>query len=123
MPNCFVYGTLKKGFPNDPILKGIRFEKGHVIDYEMYGKTYYYPFVMKGKGIVHGEIYYNVPKITITELDILEGHPNFYKREQCIVHTESGETAAWIYLNPESAREHGGKIKSGNWLETKSFYK
>ncbi len=120
MNNCFVYGTLKNGFPNNNILKGIKFDKGYIVDYEMYGKTYFFPFVKKGKGVVHGEIYYNVPKRIMKELDILEGHPNFYKREVALITTSDGMSQpAWVYLNPLGAKDVGGKISSGNWTKTK----
>jgi gamma-glutamylaminecyclotransferase len=75
----FVYGTLKKGFNNNYLLKDAKF----VEESSFCGKMYYYgsfPYVnLNETGEVKGEIYEINDKI-LGKLDILEGYPGFYNR-------------------------------------------
>ncbi len=81
----FVYGTLKKGFGNNSLLKDSKFlgEATTADRWLMIGKGMGFPYLlkkdkMKGK-IIKGELY-EVDKNTLNRLDQLEGVPTHYKR-------------------------------------------
>ena len=71
------------------------------------------PFVSKQFDLykIMGEVY-EVDKLTLNDLDMLEGHPNWYKRELILVSYVSlkGKMVnekAWLYFNediPNSAQ-------------------
>lgn len=102
----FVYGTLKKGFGNhyllsDAALLGQAVTKEH---YALYVSGI--PFVTRNKQVspIHGEVYL-VGQATLKDLDRLEGHPNWYKREQISVYLQNPDQSikqvlAWIYFFP-----------------------
>ena len=92
MEKVFVYGTLKRGHGNHVLLRGSDFLG---------------PSFSKSPGTtrVIGELY-NVDELTLNHLDMLEGHPTWYKREQINVDYISNEgemesTKAWLYFNEE----------------------
>lgn len=104
MPHTlFVYGTLKRNFSNHHLLKdsqylGTGFTKER---YAMYESGI--PFVVKSEPVssIHGELY-QVDDTTLQRLDRLEGHPDWYYREQVEILFASGQTiTAWLYFNPE----------------------
>lgn len=113
--NIFVYGTLLSGEPNNPVLEGLKFDTGFIASYVMTGKDHSFPFVTYGPGVVHGEVYYDVPADVLEDLDWIEGHPHFYRREDVQVHLQSSGTVdAQVYLNQTDATKHA-VIKSGDW--------
>jgi len=65
------------------------------------------PFVSKSPETtrVMGELY-NVDELTLNYLDMLEGHPTWYKREQVGIDYisnkgEMGKVKAWLYFNEQ----------------------
>lgn len=81
----FVYGTLKYGFSNHCVIKGSRFVCDAVTDkpYLLFASGI--PFMVNDSNDfnsvrVSGEVY-DVSDETLGSLDVLEGHPRFYKRE------------------------------------------
>lgn len=97
-----VYGTLKKNYSNYWWYLGESTYVGR-------GKTYSkYPLVIAGlpylineKGKGHNvEIdLFKVTDATLSDLDRLEGHPNWYRREQIYVDVNGKKVLAWIYFN------------------------
>ena len=113
----FVYGTLRKGFGNHYLLRDSKFI-GYGITKEKY--SLYVdgiPYVVKIPNTqIKGEVY-EVDKHTLDELDELEGHPDFYRRELIDVIVNGKTIKAWIYFFPYPK---GELIKSGdfkNWEE------
>ncbi|KAK0418113.1 hypothetical protein QR680_013376 [Steinernema hermaphroditum] len=107
----FVYGTLKRGEPNEEVLTDTGTGQ-----FELLGKAttlpkyplvvaskYNIPFCLKEPGKGHrivGEVY-NIDADKLKALDELEAHPTFYCREIIEVEMASGEVKeAWIYLLP-----------------------
>ncbi|CAH1116114.1 unnamed protein product [Phaedon cochleariae] len=106
----FVYGTLKKGEPNHS-----RFSKitGGSYKFLADAKTkekypliittkYNIPFLLESPGNgthVKGELY-EVDDKVLTDLDVLEDHPNFYTRKLYDVLTLDGQNISkvWIYM-------------------------
>ncbi|XP_014245674.1 putative gamma-glutamylcyclotransferase CG2811 isoform X2 [Cimex lectularius] len=104
----FVYGTLKTGEPNHHWLTNAenglsRFlEKGRTKKkYPLViGTMYNIPFLLDTPGVGHhveGEIY-EVDKKMLLTLDILEDHPNFYKRRKEPVMLLEREELCWTYF-------------------------
>jgi len=100
----FVYGTLMKGFGNHGFLTGSDF----LGDFETQEKYQLsadgIPFVSRQRELstIKGELY-AVDDGTLFQLDALEGHPNWYKRELINVISEDGFIVqAWIYFNEKN---------------------
>ncbi len=101
----FVYGTLKKGFfYHDKYLGD---GKGEFVSTASVGNDYSLyidalPFMVREKSDtgVKGELY-EVNADTLKNLDDLEGHPIFYKREAIEVKDADGNIKnAWAYIYP-----------------------
>ncbi len=85
MIKVFVYGTLKRGFPNHRFLSFSKF-LGQAISLEKYAlvDNGSFPYACKRgikKAHILGEIFEINEKILIN-LDSLEGYPNLYKRKK-----------------------------------------
>ena len=111
----FVYGTLKKGYYNHYFLKDSKFID-EAITKEKYALYFLkYPYVIKNAKIsqIYGEVY-EVDDTTLIDLDFLEGHPNFYRREliPVILLNKNKTVDAWIYFYPE---KKGNLIPSGEF--------
>jgi len=108
----FVYGTLKRNFHNHHYLEtsqylGTGYTKSK---YALY--TAGIPFLIKADPVshVHGELY-EVNAVTLKQLDRLEGHPDWYCREQVEIISATNQTiTAWLYFNPVP---NGKLIRSG----------
>jgi len=89
MPLVFVYGTLKKGFPNHKLLgKDSKFIGTDTMLGALYflgHRAFPYAFVSTPwfrsatDSRIHGEVY-DIDTETVRKLDDLEGHPNHYVR-------------------------------------------
>lgn len=92
----FVYGTLKKGFHNHRCLNNSKqIGEGWLYGFEMWRN--FVPYVKRSENKeskVFGEIYEVSIDTLINSLDILEGHPYFYKRE----FIEDQLNGVWVYL-------------------------
>ena len=63
---------------------------------------------------IAGEVY-RVNDETLTDLDILEGHPRTYRRELVEIVLEDGtEITAWMYFYPV---KEGSLVRSGDFAE------
>jgi gamma-glutamylaminecyclotransferase len=116
MTHVFVYGTLKHGFGNHRAL---------LRDATFVGKgTTILPFVMRSNGgfpvvlrhradetgLAHnisGEIY-EVDDTVLRQLDGLEGHPNWYEREEVAVDVaDTGvQQSCWMYIGTHFRQPH-----------------
>jgi gamma-glutamylcyclotransferase (GGCT)/AIG2-like uncharacterized protein YtfP len=111
----FVYGTLKRGYPNNPLLEGSEYlgeavtvptyKAVTVLTYKMVGTNF--PVIMpdpSGKPVA-GEIY-TVDDATLARLDRLEGEGRSYDRVMidATLPLSNGErlpTQAFIYVGRE----------------------
>ena len=116
----FVYGTLKKGFSNHRLLASSELlgKARTVKKYAMYSTGV--PIVVKEEAVsaIFGELY-RVDEVTLTYLDSLEGHPDWYRREEVEVLVEDkggGQhlEKAWIYFNLD---KRGTLVPSGEHLK------
>ena len=99
-----VYGTLKQGRGNhDYFLQEANLvskEAQTVNNYAMYSSGI--PYVVKDEQTtqIQCEIY-DVDEWELQSIDGLEGHPNWYKREEIDIKLEDGSTTkAWMYFMP-----------------------
>lgn len=99
----FVYGTLKRGWGNNIIIRDQRFiGVAETLEpaYEMYGLGGF-PGVVSGNKTIKGELF-EVDDTAFDRCDRLEGHPNFYKRVEIPVVLTVGDELitqlAWIYI-------------------------
>ena len=94
-----VYGTLRKGFSNHPYMSKASFiGKGKTKD--LYTLTASgIPFVSKNPRVQVTVEIYELPMNELIFVDRLEGHPDFYCREEidCILDTKE-QRKAWLYF-------------------------
>lgn len=112
----FVYGTLRKELGNHYLLQDSVFlGTGLTIDhYAMFESSlgHSIPYVVKLNpaikdfGVcVEGELY-EVDDLTLGNLDRLEGHPGWYKREYVDIDLDGETIKAMMYMMPWSAFKH-----------------
>ena len=113
MELVFVYGTLRRGHGNHLLLESSRFIDAGLTKekYAMYANGI--PFVNDDEEVsnIFGEVY-QVSKHTLNMLDLLEGHPSWYKRKKIIVCGSKKKHHAWLYFNNSKS---GILIKSGDY--------
>lgn len=116
----FVYGTLKKGFSNHRLLaKSKLLGRAQTVGkYAMYSTGV--PIVVKDESVspIIGELY-RIDEITLVYLDSLEGHPDWYRREEVdiLLDTDGDRQMiekAWIYFNRD---KRGSLVASGEYLK------
>lgn len=110
----FAYGSLKYGFGNHYLLSGSKLlgslETQPV--FTMYDLGAYPAVTESGSCTIHGEVYEVAPD-TFSEIDRLEGYPDFYNRIQ--ITTPYG--LAWIYIVSEDYVLGKRVVESGVWLD------
>ena len=110
-----VYGTLKKGKSNHDALSTAKFIGGCYVTgkYRMFDLGAY-PCVTKGgkdKSRVYAEVY-EVDSETLSVLDCIEGHPDYYTRTK----VRTPWKGAWMYFLPASYASEGfEEVDSGCW--------
>jgi len=117
----FVYGTLRQGCANHHLLKNAYcYGVGSTISkFAMYLVSGY-PYVTSSESRyrIAGELY-AVDKVTLAELDKMEGHPTHYERSETIVTVDGVQYTAWIYFrNPP-----GRLLESGDFKDAKACLK
>jgi len=100
----FVYGTLKSGhYNNRLLLRSTLLGEGVTKDtYLLYNRGF--PVAVASQSAkalpVRGEVW-EVDE-DIISIDRLEGHPNWYQRQEVKVDVNGEELIAWMYLQPNS---------------------
>ena len=113
----FVYGTLRTGEPNHRLLHGYKpvATLRTAPTFELVNLGAFPGMTRGGSTAVVGEVY-EVRAETLVDLDRLEGHPNFYRREA--IELEDGREVSAYLLRPADARGYR-PIPSGDWLQRK----
>ena len=117
MHKIFAYGTLRRGFHNFRLLEDSKFLGNATTapEFTMLHLGGFPGIVRGGETTIHGEVF-EVDEPTLQRLDRLEGHPNFYRREETAVTLEDGnELPVSLYVLPERWRDHKSIIPSGVW--------
>jgi molybdenum cofactor guanylyltransferase len=107
----FVYGTLLAGESNHGFLANAEFLGADRLQNAQLYNLGEYPMMLPGEGAVTGEVY-RVTADTLTELDILEEHPEIYFRGQIIL--ESGRSGQ-VYWGRSQHTVNCPGIACGDW--------
>lgn len=112
----FVYGTLKKGFPNHYYLKDQEYLGEATIRGTMISLRHFPGVINVGNDQITGELY-QIDNETLARLDRLEGYPHFYERVPIELSDETTNTFVWCYTLPESYLQEGNhqRIPDGIW--------
>ena len=114
MINVFVYGTLKREFYNHTLLENSEFI-GEVVTkekYPMVNVEEYFPYLINEVGVGHnikGELF-KIDDETFAKLDILEGYPDLYARENIKVISYGIEMSAITYFVKEKIAYDGFEL-------------
>lgn len=128
----FVYGSLRNGFHNHVYLKDAEFignfqtlEKFYMYSY----RSYSYPYIIREKlensifdpVQIKGEVY-KIDETILKRLDILEGNPDFYKRQSIYVESLSDSknrpnVEIYVIENKEIIEEVNNLIESSLFIE------
>jgi len=109
-----VYGSLKKGFHNNHMMdpRGFRYV-GTFVTADRYhmASAGRFPIVFKAPAthLIEVEMYRVLDVAYLSQLDRLEGHPQWYKRQPVRI---IGMPEAWMYLQEELPK--GGHLKYQN---------
>jgi gamma-glutamylaminecyclotransferase len=112
------YGTLMSGFGNNRLFRNSTLV-GKGLTQELYTmRASGIPFVNKEPtSRIHVEVW-EVPMQDLSFVDSLEGHPEWYKREEIPVELENKEVVnAWLYFNDSSS---GVVVEDGNFRTYRS---
>ena len=120
MNKLFVYGTLKQGHGNHRLLTDAKFVGTATTSQEftMYSTGGFPALVHSGDTSIFGEVY-EVTDEEFSRLDVLEGYPHMYTREQISVNVgEEGDSFVsnnvWVYIwNYEL--DDMPVVESGEW--------
>ena len=113
MNKLFVYGTLKKQHSRNSILNAASFIKEikSLPNYTMIDLGAFPGILDSGINVIYGELY-EVDDSTLEMCDLIEGHPNFYKRK--FIKLEF-DISAESYFLPQRLYKDYPAIKSGLW--------
>jgi gamma-glutamylcyclotransferase (GGCT)/AIG2-like uncharacterized protein YtfP len=108
----FVYGSLKQGYGNHPILGTSELVAQYVTEpkYTMYSLGAFPAVVLDGETAISGEVY-DVNDSVFKALDRLEGYPTFYNRTQ--IDTPYGK--AWMYYLESDNLYGNQQVTGGEW--------
>lgn len=114
-----VYGTLKRGKGNHPLLSKAMFVGTAKTKnkYPLVIRNWGLPFLINKPNVGHNvevEIYL-VDQQTLDRLDILEGHPDWYQRKRRkFILLDNGydklEMTAWVYFGPDESLNARGEV-------------
>jgi len=98
-----VYGTLKQGYGNNMrYLRDARFLGGGTTETKYPLVVEGLPYLLSEAGVGHN-VLVDVFKVTdevFADLDILEGHPNWYVRQRVPIKMDDGRVLkCWVYFN------------------------
>ena len=88
----FSYGSIKDKYPNRTHIKGVLRDYFEEFDGNMFPELYESEFIHEIEGVVIG-----VNNDELAIIDMYEGYPDVYTREQYRIKTEIGNIIAWVY--------------------------
>ena len=68
-----------------------------------------YLFEKKGEGYNVKVDVFKVSDANLKNIDMLEGHPRWYKRKQIPIIVKGRELMCWVYFNPQEESRWNGK--------------
>lgn len=108
----FVYGTLKRREANARLLTDARFlgTASTVPSFRLLDLGAFPALVEGGSVAVHGELY-DIDADGLRRLDLLEGHPDFYRRTNLAL-ADGSRAQAYLLLAP---RDGTPEVEGGTW--------
>ena len=96
----FVYGTLRDGMPNHPLMGGCNLVMPKAVINAKLFLGGWLPMIFEGEGRVVGEVYEIPDAEKWRRLDSLEGHPDWYQRRlvDAITGPDDPPTKVWAYF-------------------------
>jgi len=113
----FVYGTLREGEENYPLLADSKF-LGKAVSarkFTMVDLGDYPAVIQQGDSAISGEVYV-ISIDTLAKLDILEEYPDCFQR--ITVSTPYGDT--WMYVLGNMPESFVSQIEGGDWVARKA---
>ena len=113
--NIFVYGTLKKGYPNhDAFCRNATRIIPYKIKGTMYDTKMGFPAIqLKGNYDIYGQII-TVPLEDLPNFDYLQGVPSFYQRQTIEITIDNKREKAYVYTM-RILPFNSTIMKIGNW--------
>lgn len=117
MYRVFVYGTLRKEGSNHSLLSSSTYiGSGQTEDlFTMYVSGIPYVNPNEKTSTIKGEVY-EIDRMTLLGLDMLEGHPEWYYRRLVYITTDKGLVEAYLYFNTTTTRN---KVVNGDFMNQK----
>ncbi len=115
LKQVFVYGTLRSGQPNHYHLRGQHLlgQARTTPSFNLVSLGHFPAMIHGGTTAVIGEVY-EVDGQALEDMDRLEGHPGFYRRESIAL--EDGRQVL-AYLLPKDQSYNTTPIPSGDWMD------
>lgn len=107
-----VYGTLKQGFGNHRLLANSNFIGSGTTSNKYRLCISGLPFMIAGEHEEGNNVaveLYDCNPFEMYDLDLLEGHPRFYKREKVDVSVNDKTYSAWVYFVPDNKHYNSGE--------------
>lgn len=105
MVKIAVYGTLKRGHYNHKFLNKSQFiGEGRTVDKYKMTSNGHFPYLSKNGDYNTKVEVFEIDNETLKNVDRLEGHPDFYKREVINVLVGEDVLKCWIYLTPSKGQ-------------------
>ena len=113
----FVYGSLMPGLHNDHLMQQAELLQScnSLPYYTMYSLGHYPGVCARGNTAIKGMLY-RVNASTLSQLDRLEGHPDWYRREVVSL-PDTQAHSAWMYIMPYSEVKQCSAtiVPNGDW--------
>lgn len=117
LTRIFVYGSLKRGERLHGALQDSTFIGVGNINGTLFDLGPYPAVVLEGESRVGGEIFEATDPV-VRDLDRIEGHPHYYKRER--VKELTTDQDVWVYFLPRKNLHKGARrITNGMWSGVK----
>ena len=124
--NIFVYGSLRKGMGLNPVLSSsvLLGTVQTLPKYTMYDLGAFPCITKDGDSSITGDVY-RVDLDTLSQLDMIEGVPNLYVRDE--IETEDiyidnvGKLYAYYWASDDIVLTEDYIVKNGNWIENRGY--
>ena len=114
MPRLGVYGTLRKGEGNHDFLRGCEYVGEKRLEGYSLHDAGYFPYAVREDGSEITIEIYDVEDVIIDHCDMLEGHPNHYRRT--LVSVDGHPTFVYVAAQEEEVATFHEKIEGGDWM-------
>jgi gamma-glutamylcyclotransferase (GGCT)/AIG2-like uncharacterized protein YtfP len=122
--NIFVYGSLRKGMGLNPVLSTSKLlgTVKTLPKYTMYDLGAFPCITKNGDSSIVGDIY-EVDLDTLSQLDMIEGVPNLYYRDEIEISASpvTDNPNAYFWASDDIVLDEDYIVKNGNWIENRGY--